>query len=64
MRDKGLFTVVAEKAGGDGDGAAGVEDMDDGLGVVRGDLDGGVGAAGGGSADEQRQGSLPSRFAC
>jgi hypothetical protein len=53
--DEGGFAVVAEQAGGDGDGAAGVEDVDDRLAVVGGDLDGGVGAAGGGSADEQRE---------
>ena len=49
------LAFVAEQAGGDGHGAAGVEDVDDGLAVVRRDLDGGVGAAGGGAADEQRQ---------
>ena len=55
LGDEVGFAVVAEQAGGDGDGAAGVEHVDDGLAVVRRDLDGGVGAAGGGSADEQRQ---------
>ena len=55
LRDEGLLAVFAEKAGGDGHGAAGVENVDDGLAVVRRDFDGGVGAAGGGSADEQGQ---------
>ncbi len=55
LGDEVCLAVVAEEAGGDGHGAAGVEHVDDGLAVVRRDLDGGVGAAGGGSADEQRQ---------
>ena len=54
LGDEVGLAVVAEERGGDGDGAAGVEDVDDGLAVVRGDLDGGVSAAGGGSADEER----------
>jgi hypothetical protein len=50
-----LGTVVgAEEAGGDGNGAAGVADVHDGLAIVRGDFDGGVGAAGGSSTDEER----------
>src|ERR1035438_9606190 len=55
LGDKGGFALHTEKAGGDGHGAAGVKDVDDGLAVVRGNFDGGVGAASGGSADEQRQ---------
>ena len=55
LRDEGGFAVVAEQAGGHRHGAAGVEHVDDRLAVVRRDLDGGVRAAGGGSADEQRQ---------
>ena len=55
LGDEVCLAVVAEQAGGDGHGAAGVEHVDDGLAVVRRDLDGGVGAAGGCSADEQRQ---------
>ena len=34
LGDEIFLAVVAEEAGGDGDGAAGVEDMDDGLRVV------------------------------
>ena len=44
--------VLGEEGGGDGDGAGGVEDVDEGAGVVLGDLDGGVGGGGGGAADE------------
>ena len=55
LRDEVGLAVVAEEAGGDGHGAAGVEHVDDGLAVVRRDFDGGVRAAGGGAADEQRQ---------
>ena len=55
LRDEVGFAVVAQQAGGDGHGAAGVEDVDDRLAVVRRDFDGGVRAAGGGAADEQRQ---------
>ncbi len=51
--DEGCAAVVAEQARGDGDGAARVGDMDDRLAVVRGDFNGGVRAAGGGTADEQ-----------
>src|ERR1700722_3974867 len=53
LSDKVGLAVVAEERGSDGDGAAGVEDVDYGLAVVWGDLDGGVGAARGGSADEE-----------
>ena len=55
LGDEVGFVFVAEQAGGDGDGAAGVEDVDDGFAVVRGDFYGGVGAAGGCAADEQRK---------
>ena len=55
LRDEGGLAFVAEQAGGDGHGAAGIENVDDRLAVVRRDLDGGVRAAGGGAADEQRQ---------
>ena len=55
LGDEGGLAVFAEEAGGDGHGAAGVEHVDDRLAVVGRDFDGGVGAAGGGSADEQRQ---------
>ena len=54
LGDEFFFAVFAEQAGGDGHGAAGVEDVDDRLAVVRRDLDGRVRAAGGGAADEQR----------
>ena len=55
LRDELCLAVVAEQAGGDRHGAAGVEHVDHRLAVVRRNLDGGVRAAGGGSADEQRQ---------
>ena len=55
LRDEGGLAIVAEQAGSDGDGAAGVENMNDRLAVVRRDLDGRVGAAGGRAADEQGQ---------
>ena len=55
LRDEGRLAFGAEQAGGDGHGAAGVEDVHDGLAVVRRDFDGRVRAAGGGAADEQRQ---------
>ncbi len=55
LRDEGIFAVVAEQAGGNGYGAAGVEDVDYRLAVVRSDLDGCVPPACGCSADEQRQ---------
>jgi hypothetical protein len=49
------LAFFAEEAGGYGHGAAGVEDVDYGLAVVWRDFDGGVTAARGCSADEQRQ---------
>ena len=55
LRDERRLAVVAEQAGGDRHGAAGVEHVDDRLAVVRRDLDRGVRAAGGRAADEQRQ---------
>ena len=55
LRDERGLAVLAEQAGGHRHGAAGVEHVDDGLAVVRRDLDGGVRAAGGRAADEQRQ---------
>ena len=51
--EEGFAAIVREQRGHDGDGAAGIEDVNDGLRVVGGDFDGGVGAAGGGAADEQ-----------
>ena len=52
---KAVFAIFTQQAGGDRHGAAGIEHVDHGLAVVRRNLDGRVGAAGGGSADEQRQ---------
>ena len=42
LRHERWLAVVAQQAGGDGHGAAGVEHVDHGLAVVRRDLDGGV----------------------
>ena len=54
MLHEELFPAfVAEQAGGDGHGAAGVEHVDDRLTIERRDFDGGVRAAGGCAADEQ-----------
>ena len=46
------LAFFAQETGGDGHGAAGIEDVDHGLAVVRRDFDGGMTAAGGCSADE------------
>ena len=54
--DEGGALRVAEERADDADGAGGVEDMDGRIGVVMGDLDRGVGLAGGGAADEEREG--------
>ena len=56
LGDEGGAELVGKEAGGDGNGAAGVQHVNDGMAIVRGDFDGGVGAAGGGAADEQGQG--------
>ena len=55
LRDECILAIVTEEAGGHGHGAACVEHVNYGLGVVRRDLDGGVRMAGGCAADEQRQ---------
>src|ERR1700677_1247584 len=61
---EGGLQLLADQAAGHADGAGGVEDMDDGIAVVRGDLDRGVGLAGGGATDQQRHGkAFPLQFA-
>ena len=55
LRDEVGLVLLAQQAGGHRNGAAGVEHVDDRLAVVGGDLDGGMRAAGGCAADEQRQ---------
>ena len=50
---EGGFAIVAQQAGGDRNRAAGVEHMHHGLAVMRGDLDGGMRAAGSRAADQQ-----------
>ena len=51
--NSGLFSL-AEQAGGDRDGAACVQHVNNRVRVVRCDFDRGVGAAGGGAADDER----------
>ena len=50
------FLLGVEQRAGDIDGAGGIEDMDDAAAVVVGHFHGGVGAAGGGAADHERDG--------
>ena len=55
LRHELWLALVAQKAGGHRHRAAGIQHMDHRLAVVRRNLDGRVRAAGGRSADEQRQ---------
>ena len=55
LSDEGRLAFVTEKTAGHGHGAAGIEHMDHGLAIVRGNLDGGVAATGGCAPDQQGQ---------
>lgn len=53
LGEEGGAEILGEEGIADPDDEGGVDDVDDGLVEMRGDLDGGVGARGGGSADEE-----------
>ena len=55
LHDECRFTFFAQKTGRDRHRPAGVNDMDDRLTIMWRNFDGGVRAAGGCSADQQRQ---------